>query len=418
MLRRLFHSISISAGLVLSLLPQSTFAAAGISPSGGTSFQNGQTFTVTVKASGATFDSLQGTISVSGPVSIVSFSAGGATWLPGKAPSNNAQFVGIVSPTSSLTVATIKLKGTKEGSGSVSVSGVRLARSGSEVGNSGGSTKFTITRALVVPGAIAVTSATHPDQAVAYEATTIDLSWDKPAGVTGFSYLYDDIADTTPPAATTSADTTKRYEGAAIGTHYFHIRALNGDGWGPTTHFKITIKEPDPKVDETLARTTISSIRLADVYTNDIENGTIAGIVLEGTTLPEFATNIALLPKPVLPAETKLTSEVSTDGSWRLQINAPIPAGFYSVTAQGQKEKVLTPESDKMRIQISVAEGGNIRVVTDADKEKPPKNDTIKILGATIKKKTLLWTGLALGNVLLLAGIAFGSYYYIRRKLR
>lgn len=416
MLRRLFLSISISTGLVLSLLPQAVFAAAGISPSGGTSVQNGQTFTVTVKASGATFDSLQGTISVSGPVSIVSFSAGGATWLPGKSPANNTQFVGIVSPTSSLTVATIKLKGTKEGSGSVSVSGVRLARSGSEVGNSGGSTKFTITRALVMPGAITVSSTTHPDPAVAYEATTVNLTWDKPSGVTGFSYGIDQAAETVPAATVSSGDTEAKYDNLAIGTHYFHIRALNGDGWGPTTHFKITIKEPDPKVDQTLGKTTISAIRLADVYTNDIENGTIAGIVLEGTTLPEFATNIALLPKPVLPAETKLTSEVSTDGSWRLQVDAPIPAGFYTVTAQGQKEKVLTPESDKMRIQISVAEGGTIRLVTDADKVRPPKNDTVKILGATIKKKTLLWAGLALGNVLLLFGVACGTYYYLRRR--
>lgn len=418
MLRRFFLSLSIVVGVILNLLPQTALAAGSITPSGGTSVQNGQTFTITVRASGATFDSLQGTISVSGPVSIVSFSAGGATWLPGKAPANNTQFVGIVSPTSNLTVATIRLKGTKEGSGSVSVSGVRLARSGAEVGNSGGSTKFTITRALVVPGAITVSSATHPDQAIAYEATTIDLSWDKPAGVTGFSYLYDDIADTTPPTTVTSADTTKRYEGAAIGTHYFHIRALNADGWGPTTHFKITIKEPDPKVDETLAKTTLSSVRLADIYTNDVENGTVAGVVFEGTTVAGFAANVTLLPMPPLPAETKLTSEISTDGAWRLQVDAPIPAGFYTVTAQGQKEKVLTPASDKMRIQISVAEGGAIRLITDADKEKPPKNDTIKVLGLTVKKKTLLWTGLALGNVLLLAGVAFGTYYYLRRRLK
>lgn len=418
MLRRFFLSLSIVVGVILNLLPQTALAAGSITPSGGTSVQNGQTFTITVRASGATFDSLQGTISVSGPVSIVSFSAGGATWLPGKAPANNTQFVGIVSPTSNLTVATIRLKGTKEGSGSVSVSGVRLARSGAEVGNSGGSTKFTITRALVVPGAITVSSATHPDQAIAYEATTIDLSWDKPAGVTGFSYNLDQAAETVPATTVTSADTSAKYENLAIGTYYFHIRALNADGWGPTTHFKITIKEPDPKVDETLAKTTLSSVRLADIYTNDVENGTVAGVVFEGTTVAGFAANVTLLPMPPLPAETKLTSEISTDGTWRLQVDAPIPAGFYTVTAQGQKEKVLTPASDKMRIQISVAEGGTIRLITDADKEKPPKNDTIKVLGLTVKKKTLLWTGLALGNVLLLAGVAFGTYYYLRRRLR
>ncbi|MEX1052148.1 MAG: hypothetical protein WEC83_02035, partial [Patescibacteria group bacterium] len=143
--RRLVLS-AVIVGLAVMLWPLSALAAGSITASGGGTFTNGSTFTMTVKASGATFDSLQGTISVTGPVSIVSFSAGGATWLPGKTPANNSQFVGITSSTSSLTVATIKLKGTKEGSGKVTVSGVRLAKSGSEVGTGGGSTSLTISR--------------------------------------------------------------------------------------------------------------------------------------------------------------------------------------------------------------------------------------------------------------------------------
>ena len=413
MTHKIFAPFLIVFALIASLIPQSAWAAAGISPSGGTSVQNGQTFTVTVKASGATFDSLQGTISVSGPVSVVSFSAGGATWLPGKAPANNNQFVGIVSPTSSLTVATIKLKGTRVGKGSVTVSGARLARSGAEVGSAGGSTSFTITRALVPPGSITVSSATHPDQAAPYEATTVELGWDKPAGVSGYSHVFDQAADTVPPTTVTTTEVAVKYEGVAIGTYYFHIRALNGDGWGSTTHFKVTIKEPDPKVDETLAKSTISSISLGDGYVNDPTAGTISKLTLSGTVVSGYSTNVALLPKPTLAAETKLTSEVSTDGNWSLTIPDGIPAGFYTVTAQGQKEKSLTPASDPMTIQLSVVEGGSVRVVTSADANKPPRTDIVKVLGVTMRKQTLGWTGIVLADLLLIAG---GFWYFTRRS--
>jgi hypothetical protein len=406
MLTKLSRWLVLSLVLSLTLSPLSAQAAsAGIFPSGGTTAQAGQTFTISVKASGATFDSLQGTISVSGPVSIVSFSAGGATWLPGKAPGNNTQFVGIASATSSLTVATIKLKGTKEGKGSVSVSGVRLARSGAEVGSAGGSTAFTITRALVPPGAITVSSTTHPDQEASYEATTVELTWDKPSGVTGFSYLFDDAADTTPPTTVTSADTNVKYENVAIGTHYFHIRAINGDGWGSATHFKVTVKEPDPKVDETLAKATITNITLSEPYVNDVTAGTITNLTLEGAVESGYATNIALLPKPTLPEEAKLTSDVSTDGTWRLTIPTAIPSGFYTVTAQGQKEKVLTPASEPTMIQLSVAKGGSVTVITDSDINKPARTDIVRVLGVTLKKNTLGWIGVVVADILILAGV-------------
>lgn len=412
MTRRHFTPFVTIFALILSLFPASAFAAAGITPSGGTSVQNGQTFTITVKASGATFDSLQGIISVSGPVSIVSFSAGSATWLPGKTPANNNQFVGIVSPTSSLTVATIKLKGTKEGSGTVKVTGARLARSGAEVGSAGGTTSFTITRALVPPGSITVSSASHPDQAAAYEATTVDFSWDKPAGVSGFSHAFDPVADTTPATSVTTTETAVKYENVPVGTHYFHIRALNGDGWGPTTHYKVTVKEPDPKVDDALAKTTITAITLGDGYVNDVTAGTISKLTLSGTVVSGYAANVSLLPKPTLAAETKLTSEVSTDGNWTLVIPDGIPAGFYTVTAQGQKDKSLTPASDPMTIQLSVAEGGSLRIITAADTTKPATTDIVKVLGVTMKKQALGWTAIVLADLLL---IAAGFWFLLRR---
>ena len=248
-----------------SMLPADTRAAGGIFASGGGKKQTGQTFTISVAASGADFDSLQGTISVDGPVDIVSFSAGGATWLPGKAPGNGSQFVGICSPASSLTVATIKLKAKAVGSGSVSVSGVKLARNGVVTGTGSGGASFTIERAPDLPDAITITSTTHSDPNQAYDSTTIALAWNKEKGIDGFSYLLDQTESTVPAAKTTDSNTSVTYENKAVGTYWFHVRAHNGDGWGNTTNFKVNIKEPDAKIDTALLKPSGIEIKESDL---------------------------------------------------------------------------------------------------------------------------------------------------------
>jgi len=94
-MKKIISSFLIGMFTILSV-PFSARAEGGIFATGGGTKTAGQTFTITVAASGATFDSLQGSISISGPVDVVSFTAGSATWLPGKTPSNGGQFVGIV----------------------------------------------------------------------------------------------------------------------------------------------------------------------------------------------------------------------------------------------------------------------------------------------------------------------------------
>lgn len=405
---------SLLASLISLILPV-TALAAGISASGGGKHNTGETFTVTVTASGTTFDSLQGTITVSGPVSIVSFSGGSATWLPGKSPANGNQFVGIVSPTSSLTVASIKLKGTKEGSGSVSVGGVRLARSGSEVGTSGGSTSFTIVRAPTPPGAITVTSATHPDQATAYEATTVTLSWDRPGGATGFSYLINDTADTTPDQKVTSNDQTVSYDNQVIGVHYFHIRAINGDGWGATTHFKITIKEPDAKVDNTLAAATISKVEKTDGFKTDLEAGTVTGILVSGTVPAGYQANLIFDPKDKLPGDLKLSTDPSTDGTWQLILDQPIPAGFYKLTAQGQKDKVLTPLSAVVPVEFSVANGGLVKIISADDLPKTAAAG-VSVLGMTFHSAGQAWAAVIISLALIAILITVAILMWLRSR--
>lgn len=340
-------------------------AAGSITPSGGGKFNAGATFTITIKASGATFDSLQGKISVSGPVSIVSFSAGAATWLPGKAPANNNQFVGISSATSSLTVATIKLKGTSTGSGAVTVSGVRLARSGGEVGTGGGSTSFTITPALAPPGGVTVTSSSHPDQAQSYDASTIELAWSPPAnGATGYSYLLDQTATTEPAATIKDSATSVKYENQAVGIYYFHIRANNKDGWSAATHYKITIK---PTTDSSLATPAITSITTTDTTTNDIEAGTVTGIQIKGTGPAGYAMTLTFAPDLALALDKYPAPIVTEAGDWELNITDPVKAGYYKLTAQGRKDSTVSPSSPAVNFEVSVGNGGQVKIITTAD---------------------------------------------------
>ena len=363
--------VIIVASFILALLISPPKAlAAGVYVSGGSTKTVGQTFNATVTASGAEFDSLQGTISVSGNVSVLSVSAGSATWLPGKSPAVGSQFVGIVSPTSSMTVATLRLKATAEGTATVSISGAKLARNGAIVGTDGGSTSFNIQKAANLPGSISVTSATHPDQAVAYEATTIELSWTKAVGVTNFSYLLDQSADTIPPAKASSADTAVTYHDQSIGEHYFHIRAQNADGWGAASHFKITIKEPEPKEDATLKAPYQLKIEKGAGFLNNITDGLVTNILISGKVEPGFKISLALTPEIILPEGKVLNCQNDENGNWSCLIDFPIRSGFYLLTAQGQKDKVLTPKSEEIRFEISQADGGRVNILTEADADK------------------------------------------------
>ena len=407
--------IAIIALLSISLimLPSKSIAAGGVFASGGGKKQTGQTFTITVAASGADFDSLQGSISVSGPVDIVSFSAGGATWLPGKAPANGAQFVGICSPSSSLTVASIKLKAKSTGSGSVSVSGVKLARNGVVTGTGSGSASFTIERAPDLPDTITITSTTHPDQNVAYDATTIALAWNKEKGVDNFSYLLDQVENTVPAAKATDSNTAVTYADKAIGTYFFHIRAHNTDGWSSTTNFKINIKEPDAKIDETLPEPNGIEIREADIFTNSIADGTVSGIIISGTTEPGFSANIKLNPAPTLPEGKTLTTIADEQGRFTLLLDFPITAGFHVLTVQGQKDKILTPISDEIRFEISQVMGGKITILTDADTNKPAPVPTKKWYQKVESRNIAYYVSV---SIIVLLLIAVGIITLLKRK--
>lgn len=408
--------ISLIAFVMIVInFPVGAKAAGGVYASGGGEVTVGQTFTVTVSASGATFNALQGTISLSGPASVVSCSAGGATWM--STPSVGGQFVGMVTPAvDSLRVATIKLKATAEGSGAITISGVQLANAGSTVGSGGNSASFKVKKAADLPGAVKVTSSTHPDQNSAYEATTIQLSWTKDSGVDGFSYLLDQTEGTTPAAKTTDANTSATYADKAVGTYYFHIRAHKTDGWGTTTHFKINIKEPDAKIDESLAKPSEINVEKASNFTNDVVAGTVTGVVIFGKTEANFDANITLDPTLTVPEGKKLTAKADAKGNFKLIIDFPIKSGFYKLTIQGQNVKILTPVSDLVRFEISQADGGSINLITDKDAKTPSKTSAA-VKGSFLYKEYPVMTYLVISLILAFVILAIIEITkYVRRK--
>lgn len=398
-----YFSIIMMFALALLIMPRSAFAA-GISASGGGTKTVGQTFTVTVTASGTDFNTVQGKISVSGPVSIVSFNAGSAdVWMT--KPSNGASFAGafLGRTVNSCTIATIQLKGTSAGNGVVALSNVALINAGKTVGSSAGGADFTIQRAPDLPGTVSVSSATHPDQAQAYEATTVTLSWAKASNVTGFSYLLDQAASTTPPSKVTDTNTSATYQNQAVGTYYFHIKAQSADGWGPVTHFKVIIKEPDPKIKADLEKPSDIKIVTIDTFENDIVKGTFSGFKITGVTVPNYTTNITLLPAPALPEGKLLSAKADASGVFELLIDFPIPSGHYTMTIQGQDDKILTPVSDPVYFEISQSKGGTINILTESDNLKPIIPVETKVTPKWYQKINFKIASATLGGLLLIS---------------
>ncbi|MFA7253002.1 MAG: hypothetical protein WC107_00430 [Patescibacteria group bacterium] len=384
--------------------------AAGISVSGGSPKYVGDQFSVSVMASGATFNAFSGTISSSGSLKIVGCNAGDALWVT--KPTGAGSFAGaLTTATSSFKIATLTVKAASTGSGSISVSGVQLANKGPIVGTNGGSVSFSIQRRPTPPGSITVASSSHPDPTVSYEITTIELSWDKPSGVTGFSYLLDQAAETVPPASATNSSTSITYDNQAIGTYYFHIRALNGDGWGETTHFKVTIKEPDPKIQEQLQKPHDINARKSDPFTNNIKDGTVSGLLISGYTEPNYMANIKLDPSPTLPENKLMSVKAGLDGKFEFLVDFPIKSGFYRLTIQGQDNKLLTPVSDPVIFEVSQAKGGTVTMLTEEDTNPPiiPEKKWYEKINYPILSGIL-------GGIILIIGIGVLVLYFLRRK--
>ncbi len=396
------------------LVPSSALAA-GASPSGGGSYTVGTTFTVNIVASGATFNTFLGDITISGPVT-ATITKGNYSSDPSDTLGSGGKHFdgGITSATTSFTIAKISLKGTAVGSGTVTVKNVNLINN-VVVATGGGSTNFTITRAPTVPGTVAVSSSTNPDQTQAYGVTTAQFAWTAPTnGATGYSTVFDQAADTTPPSTANTTALTASYDNINLGTYYFHIKAQNGDGWGPVTHYKININR---STDSTLAAPKITAVTKGSDFVNDVVAGTVKGFAISGTSvnLTGYTVALSITPAAGIPTEQALTTPINADGTWSVVFDQPIPVGFYKVTAAATLDKVTTPSSDSISFELSVANGGNAKIISNDDLPKP--NLTVTVAGITFSNKNhVYWAiGAVVGFAILVTLLAYLSRQLYKR---
>ncbi|HRT93812.1 MAG TPA: Ig-like domain-containing protein [Planctomycetota bacterium] len=66
-------------------------------------------------------------------------------------------------------------------------------------------------------------------------------------GIAGYSYVFDQKADTIPPEKSMGMVTEQGFDGLADGRWYLHVRAVDKPGnWGPTNHYMIFVDTKPP----------------------------------------------------------------------------------------------------------------------------------------------------------------------------
>ena len=94
-----------------------------------------------------------------------------------------------------------------------------------------------------------VTSSTHPSQEQSYDNYNpiFDIEASDVSGIAGYSFVFDDQANTVPDTVSdTTSATIDNQSAASTGTYYLHVRVVNGAGlWSDTRHFMVTIEGQD-----------------------------------------------------------------------------------------------------------------------------------------------------------------------------
>jgi hypothetical protein len=97
------------------------------------------------------------------------------------------------------------------------------------------------------PGAPAVTSDTHSDQAGWSKETTAKLAWSLPGGVTAVRTLLDQNQTAIPTKVYDPAIRSIEIPELEDGVSYFHIQFKNEDGWGKVTHYRLAVDSTPPQ---------------------------------------------------------------------------------------------------------------------------------------------------------------------------
>ena len=179
----------------------------------------------------------------------VTFQCGAMNGSPGYGASGNVIYISV--------------KGVAVGTGSAGMSNTQiLAGPGNEVAGGASGGTYTITASNNSTGnnsgnnnnhgtttstaAPIVTSSTHPDQNAWYVNNDPAFSWNKASGVTGYSFVMDQVPDTVPSQSINTTGTSLSFSNEADGTWYFHIRADGPNGWSATTNYRVQIDTMPP----------------------------------------------------------------------------------------------------------------------------------------------------------------------------
>lgn len=257
----------IILGIILGIIFCAGTAQAAslqLSPSSG-SVEMGGTLTVTlqVNTAGVAINAAESTVTF--PTSLLqvgSINQSGifSFWAVNPSYSNSSGTIqfsgGLPSPGytgSAGTIITVQFNVVGSGTASIATQASRVLAndgSGTDVLDTEAATigTFTITEhAAVLPEAPIVSSVTHPDQDTWYADGAPSFSWNKPDGVANFSFQFDDQVDSEPDTVADSTDTSMSYTDTGDGVWFFHIRAENDDGWGPTAHYRVQIDTLAPE---------------------------------------------------------------------------------------------------------------------------------------------------------------------------
>lgn len=243
-----------------AVLAQTSFAASlYISPSSG-NFSVGSSFTLRIltNTQGATINSGEADVSFNSDILELTRVSSGSTFplqTPGSPSKTNssASFSGGV-PTPGYTgnggvVGIMTFRAKKEGVGKITINSGKIL-----LNDGNGTDALTSTQGAtinVTPPAVSepkVTSTTHPDQNLWYQAQDVELSWVKNSNMYGFSFIFDQNPETIPDdTLDTTITTTASYKKQADGVWYFHIKARgNTTSFGSTAHYKVQIDRTPP----------------------------------------------------------------------------------------------------------------------------------------------------------------------------
>jgi hypothetical protein len=98
----------------------------------------------------------------------------------------------------------------------------------------------------ILPPTPEVSSVTHSDENRWYANNNPEFSWKLLLDITGVSMMISDLDATDPNIESDGIVEAKKYEKIADGSHYFHIKLKNTNGWGPISHRKFQVDTAPP----------------------------------------------------------------------------------------------------------------------------------------------------------------------------